>query len=603
MRDKDRRWIAIDGEGVGRRPHRYIMLCTSDGDSLEDRGGLGTRECLDLLLSLGSRDARVCGFYLSYDWTMILRELPDRSIYLLLRPELRSQEDGEFTRIKWKGYHLHWLGGAMRISHPKTGRRVTVWDLGKYFQCTFVEALKLWKLAPEIQDQIASMKAKRNVFKWKDRAKIKAYCQSECGALAQLAAQLERAHKDADLLPRAWHGPGSTASVLLKRHNICDRRGTPPQAVHAAASLAYFGGRAEISMQGRLDRPVYGYDISSAYPFHSTSLPCLEHGRWELVTRERSLDDSDIVQACVFGTIEASRGDWGPLPIRLRNGSIIFPLSNASGAWWLTEWKAARRGWQGLKFDRAFALRRVCACKPFSFVSQLFDHRLRVGKETGEGKAIKLALNSLYGKLAQRLHGKFTSRIWAGMITAGTRAQVLDMITQHKRQSHVIMVATDGVFSTERHAVPDRVTLGGWERTDYPDGMTLARPGIYWTPDGKLRARGMGRDTLDRALKLLSDAIERDLPTVRLPDRTIFGGAKVTIYRNAKTDAVKRSKEYGTWHGMPTNLSLSPAPKRVIDWTPPRPIDHTISHPFRSGETGATAEFIQILESLHELSL
>ncbi len=601
-RTDPRRWIAIDGEGVGRRPHKYVMLCTSDGDAIEDRTGLGTRECLELFLLLGSRDARVCGYYLSYDWTMILRELPDQKIYELLRPELRTDEEGgDFRRVKWQGYTLHFLGGAMWISHARSKRRVTVWDLGKYFQTTFVEALKAWKLAPDVRDQIEAMKKRRNTFKWSQRSKIKAYCMAECRALAELAGELERAHRDADLAPRAWHGPGSTASVLLKRHRIEERRGAHPPAVLAAADLAYFGGRAEISTSGRIDRPVYGYDISSAYPFHSTTLPCLEHGEWTSITKEKELNANDIAQAIVFGDIESARGDWGPLPIRKRDGSIIFPLCNGRGAWWLPEWQAARRAWQGLRFDRAFALRKICDCRPFSFVAELFDHRLRVGKETGEGRAIKLALNSLYGKLAQRLHGKFTSRLWAGMITAGTRAQVLDMIGRHKRQSSVIMVATDGVFSTEYFDVPKTVTLGGWERSPYPNGLTLARPGIYWEPGGKLKARGMGRDTLEVAQTILGEAIERGAERVLLPSRTVFGGAKLCVYRVIKSGEIKRSKEYATWHKIPTNLSLTPAPKRTADWSPPRPAELLCTHPFKQGS--GNAPHLAILEQLEGLSL
>lgn len=592
----------MDGEGVGRRPHRYVMLCTSDGDAIEGKKGLGTRECLELLLSLGTRDARVCGFYLSYDWTMILRDLPDASIYELLRPELRTDEDGgDFRRVKWKGYHLHFLGGAMWITHPRSKRRVTVWDLGKYYQMRFVDALKAWNVAPEVQASIEEMKGKRDIFKWKDRAKIKKYCMDECRALATLAAELERAHRDADLVPRAWHGPGSTASVLLKRHSIQDRRGAHPPAVESAAALAYFGGRAEISTSGAIKGPVYGYDISSAYPYHSTMLPCLEHGEWESIDNEKLLSKSDVASAIVFGEIEAARGDWGPLPIRRKDGTIVFPLCNGRGAWWLSEWQAARRHWQGLRFDRAFVLRRVCDCRPFAFVAQLFDHRLSVGKETGEGKAIKLALNSLYGKLAQRLHGKFTSRLWAGMITAGTRAQVLDLIGQHKKQSNVIMVATDGVFSTELHPVNAHVTLGGWERSEYKRGMVLARPGVYWEPGGKLRARGFGRETLEHAHALLADAIERGAEKVVLPDRTVFGGAKLNVYQLRGTGGYRRSKLYGAWHPRPTNLSLLPAPKRTSTWDPPRPELLLSSCPFKSG--GETAEHLGILESLQELSL
>jgi len=87
--------------------------------------------------------------------------------------------------------------------------------------------------------------------------------------------------------------------------------------------------------------------------------------------------------------------------------------------------------------------------KPFAFVQELFDQRSKIVAETeakikvwkagGEQgprpyniweKAIKLVLNSLYGKTAQSLGSRgeipnSSNPFYAGAITAGTRAQLL----------------------------------------------------------------------------------------------------------------------------------------------------------------------------------
>ena len=600
-RDKPRRWIGIDGEGVGRKPHRYVLLACSDGDYIERREGLGTRECLDYLLALGGRDARVCGYYLSYDWTMILRDLPDLDIYQLFRPELRV--DGTtFARVSWHGYKLHWLGGAMWIQKGK--RRVTVWDLGKFCQSPFVDALDNWKLAPDVREQIAVMKKRRSLFTWRERTRIREYCLSECRALGELATALEAAHDAAELTPRAWHGPGSTAGALLARHSIDERRGHIPKEVGEAARVAYFGGRAEISCNGFVKGPVYGYDISSAYPYHASRLPCLEHGQWAETTCEA--DIATAAHAVVRGHVEHSRGDWGALPVRLSNGSIVFPLAGASGWWWRDEWQSARAHWPGLRFERAYTLHTTCDCKPFAFLPEVFTQRLAVGKETGAGKILKLAMNSVYGKLAQTVGGgKYASRVWAGMLTAATRAQVLDLLAAHTRQDSVLMIATDGLFSTELHSADydsdtkvGAVKLGGWERCVYPEGMTLVRPGIYATGN-KLRARGLGRDNLnEKARKALSDGLAQGAERVILAPRTAFGGAKSMVYATA-AGAVKRSKFYGQWHEIPTCVSISPAPKRTSDWSPPR-LAGVDSTPY--GEEGAkNTKLLAILQLLREL--
>jgi hypothetical protein len=566
VRTKTRRWVGVDGEGVGRKPHRYVLLACSDGDYVEDRRGLSTVDCLEFLLDLGSRDARVAGYYLSYDWTMILKDLiatPEglQSIYALFRPELRACADGSFARVEYKGYKLHWLAGAMWLRDAT--RKVTVWDLGKYYQGPFVGALKDWKIAPEVQDQIAAMKKRRSAFKWRDIFQIRKYCMSECEALAELATELERAHVDADLKPRSWFGPGSTATVLLNRHSIRERRGILAPSMIEPVACAYFGGRAEISTNGFVKGPIYSYDISSAYPYHASRLPCLEHGRWERVTRERDCSKRGVVHALIRGHIHHAVGDWAPLPIRVANGTIVFPRSGGSGWWWREEWLAARKGWpKGLEFDHAFVLHQECECVPFNFLPQMFDHRRAVGKDTGEGKILKLGINSVYGKLAQTIgKAQYASRVWSGMITSGTRAQVLELMIKHKKFDSVLMIATDGLFSTEIHDVDPEIRLGGWERKKH-ESITLVRPGIYWLGSEKVRARGLGRDNLDDTAKeALSNGLRDGSERVTLAPRAVFGGAKLCVAGEGAARGV-----YGEWYSMPTHVSLAAGPKRREDW-------------------------------------
>lgn len=596
MRSKVRRWVGVDGEGVGRKPHRYVLLACSDGDYVEDRHGLSTAACLEFLLDLSTRDVRLCGYYLGYDWTMMLRDLPDASLYTLFRPELRTQQAGGFARVKYLGFELHWLAGAMWIR--SADRKATIWDLGKYYQGPFVGCLKDWKIRPDVQGEIAEMKKRRSVFTWREIKRIREYCFNECEALAEFATELERAHNDADLKPRGWFGPGSTASVILKRHDIGERRGILPPILVEPVACAFFGGRAEISTNGRVNGPIYSYDISSAYPYHASRLPCLEHGRWEKVTREREITRRGSAHALVHGHIRNARGDWAPLPVRLANGSIVFPRSGASGWWYRDEWQAARQGWKGLQFDHAYVLHRECLCNPFKFVRDLFELRLGVGKESGKGKALKLALNSLYGKLAQTIgKAQYASRVWAGMITSGTRAQVLRLMLQHKKLDSVLMIATDGLFSTELHDVDKQIVLGGWERAEH-ESITLVRPGIYWLGETKLRARGLGRDSLDVAKLQLAKALVTGEDRVTLAPRVSFGGAKLCVY-GPTLEALRRSEHYGQWHTIPTHVSLEPGPKRARDWSTPT-LPEIESAPYGTPRTAAQGELYEILELLRD---
>lgn len=555
--------IGIDGEGCGRKPHRYTLLAWSDAAGkraahIENSRGLSTLECLEFVTAI-PRAARVYGYYLGYDWTMVLRDVSDRDIYRLLRPELRfcSNEGGTFSDVAWKHFRLHYLAGMMRVHNTRTRRKVTVWDVGKFFQCAFVEALRKWNIRAPI-DRIANMKTKRSRFSAKQRAEILQYCLSECRALASLVSELNSAHETAGFRLRKWYGPGSTASIALGQMGIKDKRGEHPPEVLDAASRAFFGGRFEHRAIGVFEGPIHGYDLISAYPAATESLPCLTHARWRRITREHALDVAR--QALVRFRLAPIERDmyWGPLPIRLPRGQIVFPLSGASGWTYLSEFLAAREAWPNVEFCEAWVLLSSCKCMPFKRVREWFEERKRIGK-SGRGIVIKLALNSLYGKLAQSIgRPPFASRLWAGMITSETRARLLRAIAQDPEG--VLCTATDGIYSLRPLDLDVGENLGQWE-AKRAERIVLVRPGIYWT-DETVRARGIGRSALpSEQREAILEALDRGEDKVLLPPVTRFGGAKAGVYCTPE-GKIKRSERFGQWYEQPCRISFDPAPKR-----------------------------------------
>lgn len=561
----DRYVVGLDGEGCGRRPHRYTLLAWSDAtgkraSTVENwREGLSTVQCLEFLLSM-PRAARPFGYFLGYDWTMALADLPDRSLYRLFRPETRATpgEGQGFSDVAWRHYRLHFLSGMMRVRDVRRARSVTVWDVGKFFQCSFVEALRKWSITAPVEN-VEAMKAKRARFTAKNRREIREYCESECRALAALTEQLNDAHEQAGLPLKRWHGPGSSASVALKQMGIGEKRGEHPPEVERAASFAFFGGRFEHRAIGTFDGPIYGYDIVSAYPAACEKLPCLEHARWRH-TRARSRLPKHAPALVHFRLGRTSREAWwGALPVRLPRGQIVFPRSGASGWTWSEEYHAACELAPNVEFVEAWILSSRCQCRPFERVREWFDERKRIGKD-GRGIVLKLALNSLYGKLAQSLglpRPPFASRIWAGMITSITRAKLLRAVALDPEA--VLCTATDGIYSLRPLTLDVGSDLGQWEEKR-ADRITLVRPGIYWT-ESTVRARGVGRGALPQEQRdAILEALDAGEPMVKLPPVTRFGGAKACIYQVG--DRFKRSDRYGQWFEQPVRISFDPAPKR-----------------------------------------
>ena len=598
-RTRDRYWVGLDGEGVGRKPHRYVLLAYSDSegvqDYIEDPRGLGSERCLDFLLSAPT-DARLCGYYLGYDWTMILRDLPNKKVYRLLRPETRvlpKGEGGGFSRIYWQGYQLHYLSGMMRIKKGK--RQATIWDLGKFFQCSFVQSLTDWGITRDV-DGIASMKSQREGFS-ELTEEIRNYCLTECRNLARLASDLSEAHDAIGLRPQSWHGPGSTASKALKTLGIQDKRGAMPDAMREAVSCAFFGGRFEHSGIGRYPQ-VYGYDIVSAYPYAAYNLPCLEHATWERVTDETRITVNSLIR---YQITDVGDIPWSPLPCRLSNGTIVYPRGGSTGWAWYDEYRIARLNWNGVHFGgEAWVYHSECVCHPFKQILEWFRERVTLGKSQ-RGRVLKLALNSIYGKLAQTVgKPKYASRLWAGMITSQTRATLLDLLLQHSRPENVLALATDGLYSTESIRLPVAPLapdlLGSWEGPDDHGSMVFVRPGIYWSEsDDTLRARGVGRKNLLPQREAVMRAIEAKAERAMIGDSTLFGGARACIYKVG--EQLRRSNLYGEWHDVPARISLDPAPKRNPDWSL-RMLEGIESAPYDTNVTSRDAKLLKIIGDL-----
>jgi hypothetical protein len=249
----------------------------------------------------------------------------------------------------------------------------------------------------------------------------------------------------------------------------------------------------------------------------------------------------------------------------MADGTIVFPKNGSTGWAWLAEYRVARTHWPQVRFVDAWMLRRDCDCKPFERIAEWFEARLRVGKKTGAGLAYKLGYNSAaYGKLAQsKGDPQFRSEVWAGMVTSGCRAQLLDVLGT--RGADVLAVATDGIYMRGAEpALPVGEALGLWEPSEY-EAITLVRPGIYWTDETVVRARGFGRKALTDAQGLVLDAIRAGADHVDLPPIIQFGGAVSCIHLDGAGRPV-RSSRYGSWLERPVRISLAPGPKRAPGW-------------------------------------
>lgn len=641
-RDISLPFLGVDGEGKGRNPHLYTLLAAVDEDGsryhVEDCEGLTTVQCFEFLLTL-PEDRYIFGYALGYDWTKILQDVDDGVIYALFRPDMRVSRFSRFhgpRGVKWGQYTLNMQGTKFVLQ--KGERTVVIWDIFKFFQGKFVSAITDWKVGnKDLWRRMTVMKNQRGEFEHVSADKVRDYCFEECQCMAQLARKLYDAHIETGLELQSFYGAGSSASAMLTKMGIKEYMSEPPDEMADAVGAAFFGGRFENSVIGEVDGPVYNHDISSAYPYQLYFLPCLAHATWSHTTRREELEGKS--QALVRFRLAPNPviEHWAPFPHRDLDGNISYPSSMPNGWVWLAEYLAGEAGFPAnVEFLEAWIMHTNCVCRPFKDIAHYYSERCRIGKE-GPGIVLKLGCNSCYGKIAQSVgSGKFNNWAWAGMITSGCRAQLLNMICSHQDRSKCLMVATDGVFTSEELIIPTPLhtgtettgkPLGGWESKTIKQSVFIARPGIYFPMDPskdqlkEVKGRGVGKGIVFDNWKLISDSWHkhRAAQPVEVANVVRFCGAKTSIslrergdeYEFHRADGTSRPEDppdyqppfYGEWIARKVSMSFDPMPKRSHILPDGRSLalrsQHSDSCSYK--KAGAEQEIVELHAAIEEL--
>lgn len=466
-----RPFVALDGEGIHEDGSKYVLLAAGNKNrnygSLFNREGLSTSECLDFLLELpqgrkdGSKPIYVW-FAFDYDVNMILGEVP-------LKGEQNSIEELRRDLITyWNGYKITYIPRKI-FKVKKDGRRFHSTDIFSFFQCSFEQALAEWGI--EVPEIITRGKAARQDFSTWSEEDITAYNDAELELMAELAEKLRYSVKPLSLPIRSWHGPGSLAGSWLSKQKAKSRKGEIPKEVHDASVRAYFGGRIDVQGYGFID-PVFHYDIVSAYPSAIRYLPDLSRLHWER-TEGNAPSPAGVSVSRIEWKIPETK--WGAFPWRSRNGSIRWP-TQGEGWYWQAEVLAALEKWPGcIRVLESWEATGEISYPFKATIEEAFAYRKQL-KEEGKSShiAVKLILNSLYGKFAQTVgRAQYYSPVWAGLITSHTRAQLAKAITDD-----VVCVMTDSLWSKRPIRLNVSNELGAWEEQS-EGSMILAGAGLY----------------------------------------------------------------------------------------------------------------------------
>ncbi len=518
--NQDTSFIGIDGEGVTRPDgtHEYILLSVGNRSLFKANGErLTFYDIIPFLWKcfISNPIAAYVGFYLGYDFTMWLRDLPQNRAHMLLSEEgiqlrrrTKSGENHLPFPVAHCGYSFDILPmKRLRLWKDGSDKRMYICDTGSFFQTSFLNAInpERWPDGGVVTDdeykkiEIGKSERGQDIVEWGtpvDPEMIE-YNVLENDVLSRLMVRYnEGLHNVGIRLKRdQWFGPGQAAQkwmFTIKAPTREDFENVCNKDVRRKLRYSYYGGWFEIFAHGHIPGSSYAYDINSAYPDIQSQLPCCLHGLW--TTDERSSTcPMESAYTLVFATVKGSCSTVGSTPHRLRTGHILRP-NNTKGWYWVHELNAAKRAGLADTWEiHEWINYEPCRCTPpFYSERELYNDRLRVGKDTIAGKARRLVYNSAYGKTAQSIGiAKYANPFYASLITSYCRTNILLAIATHPIGANdVLMVATDGiVFRSEHNDINlSNTTLGAWSATTHSN-LCLFMPGIYWDDNTRTRLR------------------------------------------------------------------------------------------------------------------
>jgi hypothetical protein len=519
-------FVCIDGEGMGKgAAHRYVLLgCNGDEDKrcqYENPDGIGWREAFEFLYDryMERPDAAFVGFFLGYDFNQILKTLPQEKAWLLLtrkgKASRKAKKEGRgYFPVRCNGWEFDMLG-AKRLQirplccdAPEEGRKcrhkragwMSICDTGHFFQMGLLKVIDpgQWK------DDPSGAVCTEAEYALVERGKkgrgddvldddMRMYNHLENRILARVMGRLAAGFKinGVKLSKNQYYGPGAAAQKWLQKEGVIKRKEVEdkvPEWAQRECKGSYYGGWFEIFSHGLIgtkQMTTWNYDINSAYPHAIRDLPCLFHGRWE---RGSGSNWGEAPYILCHARVTSASNRIGAMPHRRADGSIIRPTVT-SGWYWLDEIQASEKAGlvDSYSVDRWVSFTPECDHRPLAAIEEMYNYRLKIGKNSAAGMGTKLIINSDYGKFAQSIGGApFGNWFYASRITSSCRIQILNAIASHPGgPESVLMVATDGIVFDQRHTgLPISRRLGEWDEAEYHE-LTLFMPGVYWHNSGK----------------------------------------------------------------------------------------------------------------------
>jgi hypothetical protein len=395
-------------------------------------------------------------------------------------------------RFRYQDYAIEYIP-QKKIAIRKGHHSAVFFDIAQYYHESLSGAYQ--NNIGKLPDWYTDVKKERSHFTrkycTKYPAKIRRYCIQDCIYTKQLAEHWIKVFHDAfDFYPQRFISSGYLAEKVLINNKIrIPLFEEIPIKVNEFAWRSYFGARFEILKRGFIGT-AHLYDINSAYPYVLANIPDITKGKWR--KSKKILSDAHLG----FFKIQCDIPDCKyipPFPFRT-NGMLIFPSGKFVTYCTLAELKACNNP-KYYKILESFQYLDDDPVYPYKdFIESIYQKRLEF-RENGNPLQLplKIILNSIYGKTAQRVGnkiGNLFSPVISSTITGTTRAMLYEFVQKYDIENDVVSFATDSIITTKKLEV-DSSDLGGWAYENSGNDVYVLQNGIYRF-NGTWKKRGIG---------------------------------------------------------------------------------------------------------------
>ena len=468
-----------------------FLLADSQGNRLE-HPNISFEEIAQFLL----RNERAWIFFynMSYDAECILKLLPKK----VFDPYRQSKE----MKFTYHDYVIFYIPGK-RLTIRKGRHTVSCYDIAQYFDNKPLKIAYEENIGKSLNEDYLQTKEKRSSFSLRyfqrHKREIRKYCIQDCKMTKELAEYwIELFCETFGFYPRSWISSGYLAEKVLVFNQI------PIPYFHEIeypiqdlAWRCFYGGRFELIKRGFIGE-CYLYDINSAYPYALTQIPDITNGKWFDGTKINPKSKLGFfhIRAIISDDVKIA-----PFPFKTQNDRIIYPTGEFETFVTLEELKSVfgddRISYKILD-SYQFIPAKNCEYPFRDFIETLYYKRLKLKEEKNPlERAIKVILNSIYGKMAQRVSnrmGNLFVPVISSSITGFARAQMYDFMRKNRLENETVAFATDSLACTRKIPGLDSLDLGDMKLDKSGNDAYFLSNGFYRF-NCKWKNRGIGYDS------------------------------------------------------------------------------------------------------------